>query len=168
MAIDQTPRKTALTPRDVRALALKVTVFVVVAGMMAVPIGLLFLPSLVASLVPQSGTAIDPARARQIVVERHQVLERVLDLAKRSPLPTSEDPACKALATELGALDLQFEKSDEGTWVRIAYSRGGFPETYETQLAWVPDATAARVNARRLRLGEDFQYLEQGWWWVFQ
>lgn len=49
----------------------------------------------------------------------------------------------------------------------IAYPRGGIPETYETQLAWVPAATAEQFRTGRDRPGERFEYVGDGWWCVF-
>jgi len=106
-------------------------------------------------------------RARQIVVGQRHALQRVLALAERSPRPARDDPACRALATELGALDIRFENRQGGTLAIIAYSRGGLSETYETQLTWASAETAEIVRAGRDRLGESFEYIDDGWWWVF-
>ena len=148
---------------------LKVVIGVV--GVIVVAVGLLLAaPALMLSCVfsgTQSGTPIDAGRGRQIVAAQNHVLQRALALAERSPRPARDDPACRALATELGALDIRFEDRQGGALVIVTYSRGGIPETYETQLTWAPAATAERVRAGHDRLGESFEYLDHGWWWVF-
>ena len=113
------------------------------------------------------GTALDQERARRVVADQAQTLARVLALAERSPLPRTDDPECRSLAAELDALDIRFEAMPDGPWVRIVYDRRGIAETYETQLAWVPEESASRIRAGRGRLGESFTYIDRGWWWVF-
>jgi hypothetical protein len=164
MTIDPLQEQTVLTLRDEMDVGLQGRP--AMTGLIAVTIGLLFTLLSCDSSGTHSGTVIDANRARQIVAEQKEALHRVLALADRSPPPSPDDSACRDLATELGALDIRFEKRQGGPLVIIAYSRGGLPETYETQLTWVSAATAERVRSGRDRLGESFEYIEDGWWWV--
>ena len=152
-------------------MALRLEVVLGVAGFILVAMCLLLAAqALMLSCIfsgTQKGTPIDADRARQIVVAQSHALKRVLALAGQSPRPACDDPACRALAIELGALDIRFEDTQGGALVIVTYSRGGIAETYETQLTWAPAATAERVRSGRDRLGESFEYLDQGWWWVF-
>lgn len=113
------------------------------------------------------GSPLSAAAARRVVAERGDVLARALALTGKVPLPARDDPACQSVAKALGALDIRFEQAEGGPLVMIVWSRGGMGETYETQLTWVPEPTAARVRAGRQRLGEYFEYIDRGWWWVF-
>lgn len=117
--------------------------------------------------VASSGTDIDVPRAREIVARQKEVLQNVLELAQQSLRPEGNAPAFRALAAELGALDIRFEDLQGGSLVLITFSRGGVAETYETQLTWAPTEIAERVRAGRYRLGEYFEYIDAGWWWVF-
>ena len=169
MAADQPQGQPSSSSRDPMALGLRVEP--AVTWGIATTIGLLFGVTSVLAICSRPwatrGTPIDASRARQIVLERSHVLRRVVALAERLPLPTSADPACRALATELGALDIRIEDGVEGPWVIVAFSRSGVAETYETQLTWVPESAAERVRTGGARLGEEFEYLGGGWWWVF-
>ena len=163
------PRQTLLTPGQEARVGLRVVLAVL--GLMAIGIGALFaLPSLVMVCFlagASDGTPLSVTEARRVVAEQSEVLARALALSRRTPLPQSDDVACRSVASDLGALDMRFERSEDGPWVIIVWSRGGIPETYETQLTWVPEATAGRVRAGRLRLGETFEYVDRGWWRVF-
>lgn len=163
------PRQTLLTASQEARLGLKVVLAVL--GVMAFAIAALFaFPSLLMVCFvagASDGMPLSIADARRVVAEKSDVLARALALSRRTPLPQSDDTACRSVASELGALDMRFERREEGPWVIIVWSRGGIPETYETQLTWVPEATAERVRAGGLRLGEDFEYVDCGWWHVF-
>ena len=162
-------RPTLLTPGQEARLGLKVVLTVL--GVVAVVIGALFaVPSLMLMCVVSGatdGTPLSVPEARRVVAERGDVLARALALSRRSPLPQPDDAACRSVVSELGALDMRFEDRGDGPLVIIVWSRGGIPETYETQLTWVPEATAECVRAGTLRLGESFEYVDRGWWRVF-
>jgi len=112
------------------------------------------------------GVTFDVECARRVLAQQRPVLARVRALAARSPPPQSEDPVCRSLASELGALDIRFEACPGGTVARVVYRRFGLPETYEHQLTWTPAATADHVRSGGFRLGEYFEYVDDGWWWV--
>ncbi|MBI5849679.1 MAG: hypothetical protein HZB39_01355 [Planctomycetes bacterium] len=112
------------------------------------------------------GVTFDVERARRVVAEQGPLLSRVLALADRAPRPESDDPACQSLASELGALDIRFEARFGRSGTTIVYRRFGLPEIYEHQLRWISSETAERVRGGDLHIGEYFEYVGGGWWWV--
>lgn len=113
------------------------------------------------------GTPLTFADARRVVSEHSDVLDRVVQFTRQVPLPRSDASAVRSLAAELGALHVRLEAGANGPFPVITYSRSGLHEIHETRLTWVPEATAARVRSGHLRLGEQCEYVDKGWWWVF-
>ncbi len=162
---DAAPRQTLLTASQEARVRLEVVLAVL--GVMRFAVAALFaLPSLLMLCFvagASDGMPFRVADARRVVAEKSDVLARALALSRRTPPPQSDDIACRSVASELGALDMRLERREAGPWVIIGWSLGGIPETEETQLTRVPEATAERVRAGRLRLGEDFEYVDRGW-----
>lgn len=142
-------RPTLLTPGEEARLGLKV-VFTAL-GVVAVVVGALFAAAwLILMCVlagARDGTPLSAPKARRVVAEQGDALARALALSRRSPLPHSDGAACRSVVSDLGALDMRFEDRGEGPRVIIVWSRGGIPETYETQLTWVPEAEAESAPA---------------------
>ena len=113
------------------------------------------------------GVAFGPDRARVVLATQRDLLDAVRKLLARVPLPGRDDPACRALAVQLGALDVHIDNRFDGAHAVIVYHRRGLAETYEDRLVWVPPDTAAAVRDGRLRLGEASEHIDDGWWWVW-
>lgn len=125
-------------------------------------------PDLIAGWIRSDhGSEFGPERARRFVRENGPGLAKVMALSARRPLPLPNDAACRELASELGAIEIRFEQRGGASCPVVVFHRWGLGETYEEQLAWVPDDVAADVRASRLRLGEGFEFLADRWWWVW-
>jgi len=112
------------------------------------------------------GTPFDVERARGIVAEQPALLAAIMSL-RSCPEDEAKRRECAALAAQIGALGIRTERSEEGGTVAVCFERhGGAGETYSRELQWLPPALAADIRAGRSGLGDYWQELSGGWFWV--
>lgn len=66
------------------------------------------------------------------------------------------------MVVTVGAFDLRVHHIENAARVTLVSAGSGWTATYEMQLVWIPDATAAIVRSGSLRLGEDCEASSNG------
>ena len=106
----------------------------------------------------RKGSPFTRADARKLLAEQPALLAQIRSLADRDDDPTLRE----RLAHQIGALWI---KRDERNALWVCFCGTG-PPPQHYMLCWIPPADVERLERDEYSLGDSWEPLGEGWYWV--